>query len=117
MKTRILGMIPINEENTKKSIFPGDRTGKIHLRQRCNSCDIHIIKTVKSVDGVLMAKWKAKSGTLIIKFDNRKTSLNKIEWEIAKAGHDTPSYRGNIKFYSHIPKCCQYREELNGELQ
>jgi copper chaperone CopZ len=106
----------MNEKNKITGKFPGDRTGKIQLTQRCSNCDRHIVKTAKLVDGVIKAKWNTNSNVLIVKFDDRKTSLKAIEWEIAEAGHDTPSYKGNIKFYSHIPKCCQYHDELNNEI-
>ncbi len=106
----------MDEENTKKGSFPGESIGMIKVKQRCESCDKHILKTAKSVNGVKMANWSIDSSVLIVEFDERKTSLNIIEWEIAEAGHDTPRHKGNIKYYSLIPKCCQYHEELNREI-
>ena len=116
MKSKILGMIPMDKGDILIGEFLGVRTGMIHVRQICNNCDKHIVKTAKSVDGVKKAEWNKNSNVLIVEYDAQKTSLKAIEFEIAKAGHDTPNHKGNIKYYSHIPKCCQYHEELNNEI-
>lgn len=113
MKSIILGMISSNKENIPIGEFLGNRTGMIHIRQRCSGCDKHIVKIARSVEGVKRAVWNKNSNVLKVEFDSPKTSLSAIELAIAEAGHDTPNYRRNIKFYTQMSPCCQYREELN----
>jgi copper chaperone CopZ len=116
MKSIILGMISTDKGDIPIGEISDARTGMIHVRQRCSGCDKHIVKTAKSIEGVKNAKWNRDSNVLVVEFDAQKTSLRVIEMKIAEAGHDTPNHRGSIKYYSHIPKCCQYHEELGNEM-
>ena len=112
MKSIILGMIDPYKRNMTVGGFPDFRTGMIHVRKTCNSCEKHIVSAAKSVEGVKKADWSKNSNVLVVEYDPQKTSLSKIECTIAEAGHDTPNYKGIIKYYNYMPKCCQYNEEL-----
>jgi len=115
MKSIILGMISPRSGDILIGNFPVNRTGMIHVRQRCDNCEKHIVKVAESVDGVIKAEWNKKSNVLIVEFDSRETNLKKIEFAIAEEGHDTPNYKGNIKYYAQIPPCCQYHLQLNNK--
>lgn len=115
MKSIILGMISPGSGDILIGNFPVNRTGMIHVRQRCDNCEKHIVKVAQSVEGVLNAEWNKKSNVLIVEFDSQKTNLKKIELAIAEEGHDTPNYKGTIKYYAHIPACCQYHLQWNKE--
>ncbi len=116
MKSKIFGMIPKDMGDLPTNKFSGLRTGVIQVRQRCNSCNKYIVKTALSVVGVKKAEWNNDSNVLLVEFDAQKTNLNTVELEIVEAGYETPNHRGNIKYYSQIPNCCQYVEELSSKI-
>jgi copper chaperone CopZ len=110
MKTEIAG----KNRNGRMDFPPienaGNKIEKIKLRRKCNGCNNHIEYAANSVDGVNRVKWDELSEMLTVEYDAGKTSLKKIEWTIEEAGHDTPGFKAEIKFYTLMPQCCQYRE-------
>ncbi len=81
----------------------------------CGSCDKHIENTTNSIEGVFKAKWNDRTQMLQVEYDSGKTDLKKIERAIADAGHDTMHYKKQLKFYTDMPECCQYRQSLQNE--
>lgn len=113
MNTKMHKIIPATEQNSKVVLFSkSNKIRKIKVNEKCDMCRKHIEKAVLSVHGVLNARWGIKSGKLILKYKDGKTNLNAIERVIADAGHDTPNYKGKMEFYTDMPQCCKYREEL-----
>ena len=113
MNTKMHGTTPAGNRESKIVLFSkANEIRKLKVKQSCNTCYKHIEKAALSVDGVLNARWGKKSGMLILKYKAGKTNLNTIERAIADAGHDTPNYKGKVEFYTDMPRCCRYREEL-----
>jgi hypothetical protein len=51
---------------------------------------------------------------LEVTFDDAKTSTDKIEMAVAKAGHDKPNHKATEDVYKKLPGCCKYeRGEKN----
>jgi mercuric ion binding protein len=66
------------------------------------------IKPIRGVDGVSKAGWDKETKKLEVTFDDTKTSLDKIEVAVAKAGHDTPHHKASTEVYDELPGCCKY---------
>lgn len=78
---------------------------------KCSSCKARIEKAAKSVDGVKTASWNIKSHSLVITYDDAKTSPKKVQWSIVKAGHDVGKMKASDADYNRLPACCRYRNK------
>lgn len=90
------------------SVFAGNKTEKIEVKGNCGMCETRIEKAAKSVEGVSKADWNKETKVLEVTFDDAKTSTNKIELAVAKAGHDTPNHKATDDVYNKLPDCCKY---------
>ena len=85
----------------------GITTTTLKVSGNCGMCKRRIEEACVR-KGVKSAKWDAKTGVLAISFST-KTTLEKIENSIAKAGYDTEHAKATDKTYNKLPQCCQYR--------
>lgn len=77
---------------------------------KCEMCKARIQKAAKGVPGVVTAGWNVKTQKCSVVFDDKKTSLDKIEKAIAAAGHDTDKFKATAATYNKLPGCCKYRK-------
>lgn len=89
---------------------PNIKQDTIHVDGNCNMCKERI-ENAALISGVKKATWDKHSHSLIVIYDSSKTSTDKIEQAVAKAGHDTKNYKAPDETYKRLPKCCAYREE------
>lgn len=109
MKTKVLSLAALLLLGTF-SVFAGSKTEKIEVKGNCSMCEKRIEKAVLGVDGVSAADWDKTTKKLKVTFDDTKTSLDKIEVEVAKVGHDTPNHKASDAVYKELPDCCLYRK-------
>lgn len=76
----------------------------------CDMCQTRIQKAARSVSGVLTASWNQKTKVCSVVFDDKKTSVDKVQKAIAAAGHDTGKYKATAAAYNKLPGCCKYRK-------
>ncbi len=76
----------------------------------CMMCKSRIEKACYSTKGVKSASWDVNTHELKLFFDERKTSLDTIKSNIAKAGHDTKDIKATDQAYASIHACCKYRD-------
>ncbi len=79
---------------------------KVH--DTCGMYESRIEKTAKSVDGVASADWNRETKILNIEYVTKKTSLNDVQKNITKAGHDTDKARAKDDVYKALFACCHY---------
>ncbi len=84
------------------------KTEYFNVKGSCNMCEKRIEKAAKSVKGVAYAKWDIATRTIEIRFDDTKTTIDKIHKAIAKAGHDTDKEKAENTVYNRLPACCKY---------
>jgi Cu(I)/Ag(I) efflux system membrane fusion protein len=82
----------------------------IKVSGNCDMCKERIETAAKSVSGVSSVDWSTDTKMLHVQFDGTKTSLDKIQKAIAKAGHDTEKYKAGDAAYNELPECCRYRK-------
>lgn len=73
----------------------------------CGMCKTTIEKAAKKA-GTTSASWDKDTKELKVSFDTAKTSAQRIQMAIAKAGYDTQDMTGDDKAYSKLPACCHY---------
>lgn len=76
----------------------------------CDMCKKRIEKAAK-IDGVKSANWSEKTNILTLSFLPTKTSVDKIEQNIANAGYDTDKNKAPDAAYQKLPQCCQYERK------
>ena len=74
-------------------------------------CKSKIEKTAKQIDGVKSAKWSLASQKIMIKYNNKETSLDEIQSTIASVGYDTEKYKAKDEIYNKLHHCCKYDRE------
>ena len=109
MKTKSMMLVVVVLLFSLTSLFAMTvKTEKIKVYGNCGQCKTRIEKAAKSLQGVTKATWADKDEILTVTFDDTKTSVSKIEEEVAKAGHDTDHTRATDKTYNALPGCCKY---------
>jgi len=83
------------------------KTDTIEVSGNCGMCEKRIVAAA-SIKGVKSVQWDAQTEQLTVRYDAEKTSLDKIEQSIARAGHDTPNHKADEKAYNQLHTCCQY---------
>ncbi len=73
----------------------------------CSSCVSTITKALKKVDGVKTTTIDLKKKTATVTFASAKTSVNKIETAIAKAGYDANNVKRDPAAYEKLGECCK----------
>lgn len=88
--------------------FAANKSEKFKVSGNCEMCEKRIEKAALGVTGVAKADWNKDTKEMTVNFDDAKTSLDKVEAAIAKAGHDTPLHKADAKTYDALPGCCKY---------
>lgn len=88
--------------------FAENKSEKFKVSGNCEMCEKRIEKAAQGVAGVSKADWNKETKQMTVAFDAAKTSLDKVEAAIAKAGHDTPLHKADAKTYDALPGCCKY---------
>ncbi|WP_372950215.1 heavy-metal-associated domain-containing protein [Mariniphaga sp.] len=112
MKTKVLSLVAMFVLGTF-TVFAGEKTERFKVKGNCGMCEKRIEKAANSVDGVQSADWNKESKMIEVKFDDAKTSTDKIEMAIAKVGHDTPHHKSKDEVYNELPGCCKYDRSEN----
>jgi len=73
----------------------------------CGMCVKNITKAVQSVEGVTAVAVDRKNKVARVSFDPEKTSLEKIETAIVKAGYVANDKKADDEAFSKLPDCCK----------
>lgn len=73
----------------------------------CETCEETITKAVKAVNGTIDVKVNTKEHFAKVKFDAKKTDLQKIRIAISKAGYDADNVKRDEKAFEKLPACCK----------
>ncbi|MDC7997425.1 heavy-metal-associated domain-containing protein [Gilvibacter sediminis] len=76
----------------------------------CGMCKMRIEKAAVETIGVKRAVWNLETHELSLIFNEKKTSVDAIEKNIAAVGHDTPNHKATDAAYDAIDMCCKYRD-------
>jgi Copper chaperone len=98
-----VGLISLSAQTTK--------TEKFKVYGNCDMCKERIEKAATSVNGVNKANWDDKTKLLVLTYDPAKTSTQKVQVAIAKAGHDSDGAKAPDNAYKALPECCKYERK------
>jgi outer membrane receptor for ferrienterochelin and colicin/copper chaperone CopZ len=87
------------------------KENEYYVKGNCESCKARIEKAAKDA-GADSAEWNAETQTVILNFDSKKTSSDKILKKIADVGHDNEKYKSKDNIYKNLPSCCLYDREI-----
>lgn len=82
----------------------------IEVKGNCKMCKKRIEKACLSTKGVKYAKWNVETKKLMLIINEKKTDIETVEKNIAKAGHDTENVKATQEVYDNLHFCCQYRD-------
>lgn len=102
LESNAQGKVEIN----KKTVV----SDTLMVRGVCGSCETRI-ENAALIKGVKKAEWDKYKQQLIVFYKPAKVSLDEIEKEVAKAGHDTPNHKASDEVYNQLPACCAYRSK------
>ncbi|CAA0145930.1 heavy-metal-associated domain-containing protein [Tenacibaculum maritimum] len=77
----------------------------------CVMCKKRIEAAALKTKGVKFASWDVRTHELKLIIDERKTTLQKVQKNIADAGHDSKEVKATTEAYEGIHPCCKYRSE------
>lgn len=82
-------------------------TASVKVYGNCGMCKTRIEKAAKEA-GASKAEWDEDSKMLTVQFKSGKTSIEKIQQQVALVGHDTGSFKTTQSVYENLPGCCKY---------
>ncbi|WP_339628259.1 heavy-metal-associated domain-containing protein [uncultured Maribacter sp.] len=109
---RANGTVEESSAMTMMKKTEGTITKNVMVAGNCAMCEARITKAAESVKGVSAVSWNKDTKIMNVSFDAGLTSLEKIEKEVAVAGHDTKNHQAHTDDYGDLPACCKY-ERLN----
>jgi periplasmic mercuric ion binding protein len=87
---------------------PFAATKTIKVSGVCPMCQHRIENAVKNLPGIWSSYWDINSQMLWVTYDRLRLSPDRIEQQIAAAGHDTGKFRAQDQVYVNLPDCCHY---------
>mgnify|MGYP002624834944 CR=1 FL=1 len=82
----------------------------VEVKGNCGMCQKRIESTAMGVKGVTSARWNKENGKLSLVYDNKKTTVAKVQQALAAVGHDSGKYKADQAVYDKLPGCCKYRD-------
>lgn len=80
------------------------------VKGNCGMCQKRIEKAATDIKGVTSARWNKENGKLSLVYDNKQTSVEKVQKALAAVGHDTGKFKADDAVYAKLPGCCKYRD-------
>lgn len=85
----------------------GNKTLKIKTSAICDMCKNRIELVVNNLKGVKKSFLNLKTKVLIVKFDDKILTEEKIKNTISEAGYDAGDIKKDLKAYAVLPSCCK----------
>jgi copper chaperone CopZ len=83
------------------------KTENFKVWGNCDMCKARIEKAAK-IEGVSKVDWNKDTKILTLAYNPSVVTLDDIQKKIASVGHDTETYKADIKTYNSLPGCCKY---------
>ncbi|CAI8158876.1 MAG: Uncharacterised protein [Polaribacter sp. SA4-10] len=77
----------------------------------CGMCKKRIETAALKTKGVKFAVWSINTHQLNLILDERKTTVNTIQKNILKVGHDVIGIKASDEAYNSVHPCCKYRDD------
>lgn len=100
----------VADPDAKPESEPVAKAGEAEIKVptlACGMCVKKITKAVQAVEGVTEVTVDRKNKVCKVSFDPEKTSLEKIEVAITKAGYVANDKKADEEAYAKLPDCCK----------
>lgn len=91
------------------ALWAAEQTVVLDVNGNCRMCKKRIEKASNAVEGVIESDWDRKEHKLTVKFDDTKTTKDKIVSSVLAAGYDADGKKATDESYEALPDCCKYR--------
>jgi copper chaperone CopZ len=105
MKKQVMLLVATMLISTLSVLAKG--SGSFLVLGNCGMCKSRIEKAAKDA-GASKAEWDNDTRMLTVEFKEKKTSLEKIQQQVAAVGHDTDKFKATDDVYDKLPGCCKY---------
>jgi periplasmic mercuric ion binding protein len=85
-------------------------TDTFNVNGVCGMCKKNIEKAAKTA-GAASALWSEETHVLTVKYNAKKTSVDKIQKQIAAAGYDNVGATAAQEAYDKLHGCCKYERK------
>ena|SRR5690554_4854334 len=92
---------------TTKDGEPVRRTAQIQTNAQCGDCKERLEDKLNYETGVIYASLDMDTKIIEVKYNSKKTSLEKIKNTIAEVGYDADDVKAEKAAQSALPTCCQ----------
>lgn len=107
--TRANGKIETSEANTTElSAESIVVTQQVLVAGKCGMCEARIVNAANNILGVTATAWKQDQQMMKVTYDKSQITLDGIQAEIARIGHDTKAHKATEEAYADLPGCCKY---------
>jgi len=107
----LVGLFSTSEDwLAQDTSLPKVTTDSIYVYGVCNNCKTRI-ENAALIKGVKKVDWNKQTQCLTLIYKPAKVSIEDIENEVVKAGHDTKNKKASDKNYNSLPGCCAYRSD------
>ena len=119
MKTfKILSLLAIislfaGNANAQKASKWQEKT--IKVSSQCEMCKERIEKHLAFEKGVKSSVVNLKKSEVTVKFNAKKTSVEKLRKSLSKLGYDADDVKANKKAYDKLPGCCKKPEDKKND--
>ncbi len=80
---------------------------KIKTSAQCEMCKKRIEDRLNNEKGVKWVNLDLATKYVEVRYDSKKTSVDKIRKAISEVGYDADSVKANEEAYSKLPGCCR----------
>lgn len=92
------------------TILAQNKKDTIKVNGECGMCKKKIEKAAKA-SGAASARWSPETKILLVSYNAKKTSSDKIQQAIAEVGYDTEKYTATEDAYNNLDECCKYERK------
>lgn len=108
--TLLLGVVISGEgiAGEAGNLKKGEQTDSISVPEmQCGMCEMRIEKGLKKIKGVKSISADAEANIVVVTYNSKKTSREKLEEAIAALGYDAGDHEADAEKQASLPGCCR----------
>lgn len=91
-------------------VFAQLDTVNIHTSAVCSTCKRTLEKDLSFEKGVKTSKLDLTTFEIMVVYDSKKTTPDKIRQRISRVGYDADDVKRDPKAFNRLPACCKEEE-------
>ena len=82
-------------------------TAIINTSAECNSCKVRLEEKLNHISGIRFVELNLENKDIIVSYNSKKISLNKIRDIISQVGYNADDILANPNSVKKLPDCCK----------